>query len=152
MGESFIGYMNLNSQNLGCDFQHIKMDVPLKLWEAITTDGGQPPLLTRFFHNKPYFYLVSFLECYLAILDPNFLITILPWWLLPLLIFSLVIIFRVKKELLLPLILFPLLFIFNQLPLSLFWKIRFFQIYLYLIIFLGIVGFFFTRRQKRDRV
>lgn len=69
-----ISYMNLSSEQFWCNFQSIKMDVPLKLWEAITTDGGQHPFLTRFFHNKPYFYFTSFLRCCLSIFDPLYLL------------------------------------------------------------------------------
>lgn len=66
--------MSLSSIQLWCNPKLIKMDASLKLWEAITMDGGQPVLLTRFFHNKPYFYFVEFLKCYLSIFDSLYLL------------------------------------------------------------------------------
>ena len=76
MGILSINYMNLSSVHFWCDPELIKMDASLKLWEAITTDGGQNPLVTRFFHNKPYFYFVGFLRCYLSLLDPFYLLVL----------------------------------------------------------------------------
>lgn len=69
-----INCMQLSRDQFWCDPNLIKMDASLKLWEAITTDQGQDPLITRFFHNKPYFYFTGFLKCYLSILDPIYLL------------------------------------------------------------------------------
>lgn len=69
--------VNYLSNNLAtfCKLQDIGINVPLKLQEAITSDGGQNPILTRFFHNKPLFYTVDFTQCYLKYFHPLFLLS-----------------------------------------------------------------------------
>jgi len=44
-------------EGLFCTHVAITTDVPLQIWEAITTDGpsGTPLWLTRVLHNKPVF-------------------------------------------------------------------------------------------------
>lgn len=60
-----------------CNFTDLRIGIPLKIQEAITMDGGQNTLLTRFFHNKPLFYSTGFTQCYLKYFDLNFLLSIL---------------------------------------------------------------------------
>lgn len=45
-----------------------------QLWEARTLDGpASNPLLTRFFHNKPFYYLKDFIKRYLQHFNTDFL-------------------------------------------------------------------------------
>src|SRR3990172_8445263 len=60
-----------------CNFLAISIDLPLRMEEAITMDGGQKPILTRFFHNKALFYGTSLTQCYLEYLTPPLLFSFL---------------------------------------------------------------------------
>lgn len=62
-------------EGLSCTHLAIVNDVPLQLWEAITTDGtGQTPLLmTRALHNKPLYFVINYARCYFHYLSPHFL-------------------------------------------------------------------------------
>jgi len=44
-----------------------------KLWEAQVFDAGQPVILTRILHNKPYYYLLSFLRNYFKHFEGGYL-------------------------------------------------------------------------------
>jgi hypothetical protein len=62
-------------EGLSCTHLAITTDVPLQLWEAITTDGesNTPIWLTRTLHNKPLFFILNYLRCYFHYLSPHFL-------------------------------------------------------------------------------
>lgn len=62
--------------NFGCDLTYFQTEVPRLIHEAITTDGGQHVLITRFFHNKPVFYLVNFFKCYLGFFNLLYIIAL----------------------------------------------------------------------------
>ncbi|OGY18543.1 MAG: hypothetical protein A2900_03215 [Candidatus Chisholmbacteria bacterium RIFCSPLOWO2_01_FULL_50_28] len=62
-------------EGLFCTHVAITTDVPLQIWEAITTDGpsGTPLWLTRVLHNKPVFFFLNYARCYFHYLSPKFL-------------------------------------------------------------------------------
>jgi len=62
-------------EGFSCTYQAILNDVPLQIWEAITTDGpsATPLWVTRAFHNKPVFYFLNYARCYFHYLSPKFL-------------------------------------------------------------------------------
>ncbi len=60
-----------------CNSLAISIDLPLQIEEAITMDGGQNPVLTRFFHNKPLFYGTSVVQCYFEYFAPPLLFSLL---------------------------------------------------------------------------
>jgi hypothetical protein len=62
--------------NFGCDFAYFQTEVPRQIQEAIMMDAGQNVLLTRFFHNKPLFYLVNFCRCYLGFFNLLYIIAL----------------------------------------------------------------------------
>ncbi len=47
--------------------------VKIKLWEDISIDGNQNPLLTRAFHNKLFYYFLDIAKRYFHHFDPKFL-------------------------------------------------------------------------------
>lgn len=42
----------------------LRIEVARQIWEAITIDADQHVLITRFFHNKPVYYLVNLTRYY----------------------------------------------------------------------------------------
>jgi hypothetical protein len=50
--------------NFDCHLFYLKNEAMSQIRAAIAMDAGQPVLLTRFFHNKPVYYLVNLVRCY----------------------------------------------------------------------------------------
>lgn len=124
-----------------CDFKAVMIDVPLQLQEAVTMDGGQNPLLTRFFHNKLLFYTTNLTQCYLKYFQPAFLVSLIGFFGFFLLVFWVYLIFVKKRKfmsnyvILIPLII-PLLYLLGFIH-SWFLFLLLFSLNLWLIILLG---------------
>lgn len=59
---------------LQCNLFTAKQAIPPKIFAETTIDGkDQPPLVTRYFHNKWGIFMSEFSMCYLNIFDPVFL-------------------------------------------------------------------------------
>lgn len=60
-----------------CTASRISRDLPHQIWEAQTADGIVNPLITRFFHNKLFFYLNNYLRCYLSYLSLDYIANVI---------------------------------------------------------------------------
>lgn len=69
-----------------CDIITAKLALPVRIFAETTIDGpNQPPLVTRFFHNKVTILGNELARCYFNFFDPNFIAQsaslpgLLPW-------------------------------------------------------------------------
>ncbi len=102
-----------------CTHLAILTDVPLQLWEVITTDGTTttPIWVTRLFHNKPLFFTINYFKCYFNYLSPHFLNQVKGPWITILILAAVLAVWlrggKLWKAAKFVIILYPLFFLFE---------------------------------------
>jgi hypothetical protein len=110
------------TKGLECTLDAIKIDIPLQLWSSLTSIAGHglPLWFIRLLHNKPRYFTVNFMNCYVHYLSPKFWLE--EWGIIKVFTALLIIFFifrfipKSKKIIVGLLLLMPFIFIFKLYP------------------------------------